>query len=159
MRVASMTCVAIGLLACSQTSVTVSGAGTDAFPPAVFRLLECIECIDGERDTVLAMGAAAVPSLRRAVVDGPAPGRMARLDSTLRAIRTPADTRLAEAAIAEQKASFRALYFRRGADALGAIGGDSARAALCQARLADGVPAWHRQFADSALARMGATCT
>jgi hypothetical protein len=70
----------------------------------------------------------------------------------------PVAIRLPDAAIAEQKASFRALYFRRGTDALGAIGGDSARSALCLARQADGVPDRHRRFADSALARLGAAC-
>ncbi|MCC7052741.1 MAG: hypothetical protein IT355_05700 [Gemmatimonadaceae bacterium] len=158
-RWAALTLLALAPIGCSDRFGVTAGAAQADFDPRVLAYLECIECIDGERATVVGMGSVAVPGLRRAVLQGPAPARMALLDSTLRTLRKRIGrSRLLEPAITQQKVSFRTLYFRRGSDALGAIGSDSAIAALCLARQVDDVPARQRRFADSTLARMGASC-
>ena len=120
----------------------------------VFAFLECIDCMSGERATVLRMGDSAVSSLRTALVRGPDPRRIQILDSTLR-LRLEA---IRPGIASRQVRAYRASYIRRAADALGEIGGGQAISALCLGRGNTPIGSANRNAIDSALVRASGAC-
>lgn len=109
---------------------------------AIATWLRCEECVDGEREGVLAVGEAAVPALRDALLDGPPEEERLRWEADMRGlharIRTQADNRGLEVADVDEFAQRRVenlvLRYRvRAAEALGWIGGPGARDALEEA--------------------------
>lgn len=151
-------CLFWGIFAC-RAELKPGESGTHTVDARVLALMECVECYDGERDAVIEMGAAALTSLREALMHGPSPDRLAQLERSLRTLRTPGRGALTEPAIAYQLRSYRNLYTRRAADALGGIGGSAAKAMLCAVDSAAAPPVGAgRKFVDSAIARIGGTC-
>ena len=121
----------------------------------VLALMECYECVDGELDSVVAQGVQAVPLLRTALLEGPAPGRLARMDSSLRYYTTP---RASNTVIALQLGNYRALYRMRSTRALTAIGGTASSEALCAGRSVPQLTPGDRLALDSAIQRVGGAC-
>jgi hypothetical protein len=109
---------------------------------AIAAWLRCEECVDGEREAILAVAEAAVPALRDALLDGPPERERLEWEADMRSlharIRSQADARgLAVADVDEfvdRRVGNLVLRYRgRAADALGWIGGPRARAALEEA--------------------------
>ena len=110
--------------------------------PDVARLilawLECDECTAGELDSVVALRDEAVPTLARALAEGPSGARVAELRGTLaagavRRRELMSGTRLTfqgQRYIDAETGTLRSIYRIRAARALAAIGGDAALEAL-----------------------------
>lgn len=145
--------LAFDLLACNNASSQQAAA--TAIDRRVLVLMECEECNSAERDTVIQLGAQAIPSLRVALVRGPSERRRAIVDSSLRSFTKPPPS---GAAIALLLRNYRSAYRRRAADALGAIGGPAARATLCEGRALNDLSPFERAVIDSALAHVGGSC-
>ncbi len=133
-------------------------------PPAVLRLLGCIECNSGELAAVTALGDSAVPALRRFLLAGPPTEAVDRMRRSLVALgRDPAlpptGSRMLERAVAKQLADYIGHYRLRAALGLAAIGTPEARAALCAGRAADRGRGGLGTVLDSALMAAGrVTC-
>ena len=99
---------------------------------AIDAWLSCDECISEERAAVDAIGEDAVPTLKRAVKDGPSPGRREIMRRKfLDRYPTPGPGGLSAAAYADQLVgNYVANYRKRSAVSLGDIGGKKARDAL-----------------------------
>ena len=133
-------------------------------PPAVSRLMECIECQGAELDSVVAVGQPLVPVLRMLLTDGPPISQVEALRQTLElqlsgtaVAPPPLPPEQRDSVIVKQLDDYRNVYRTRAAFALGAIGGQQARDALCQldpGSLTQPV----RDAVDSALARSGGPC-
>ncbi len=110
--------------------------------------LECEECIDGELRAVLEVGEGAVPSLARALLDGPSPAALALLRADLRqrhgelsafARRHPEASfdMTADQYVEHYASNYVALYQVRSARGLSEIGGPAAIRALREALAGD----------------------
>lgn len=99
---------------------------------AIDAWLSCDECIGDERAAVDSIGEDAVPTLARAVKEGPSPGRREIMRRKfLERYPTPGPGGLSAAAYAAQlEANYVAGYRKRSAIALADIGGNKARDAL-----------------------------
>lgn len=104
--------------------------------------LRCEECVDGEREGILALAEAAVPALRDALLDGPPQRERLEWEADMRSlharIEAEADARGAGVAevdefVARRVENLVLRYRTRAADALGWIGGPRARDALEEA--------------------------
>ncbi len=154
---------AIRLLRCAVALGAVMIAGcrpwsaprTPATEQRVLALMECYECVDGELDSVVALGSVVVPQLRTGLVEGPEPSRVARMDSSLRYYTTPQPS---DTVIADQIENYRALYRMRSMRALTAIGGPDAIDALCAGRASPRFTPADRLALDSAIQRVGGSC-
>jgi hypothetical protein len=67
-------------------------AGREERQEAVLAWLECVECIDGEREAVVAQRGCPVPALTDALLNGPGPGRVANVRRKLELSSTPVGT-------------------------------------------------------------------
>jgi len=127
----------------------------------IHRLMQCQECNAGEMAAVVAMADSAVLPLRELILTGPPARLIARVDS---ALRMPVDSgggpyEPPEQAIQRLLEDYRTIYRVRSSHALGQIGGDSARHAICAAKAAPGLSRREVQLAlNSALVRMGGSC-
>ena len=103
--------------------------------------LECEECDAGERDSVVALGAVAVPTLAAVLKEGPSPAKLellrrsladtyAKLQAYGRTHKNAAVKLSQQQYIDLYTANYVALYQVRAAEALGAIGRPEARRAL-----------------------------
>ena len=108
----------------------------------VYAWMQCIDCMDHERESVVALGDAAVPRLRAILLDGPPPAHVAAINASMQALAqsAPAGSAPSPAVIAAQLDSFRSMYRRRALLALTGIASVQAHSALCAA-LAAAVPA------------------
>ena len=130
--------------------------------PRIWRWMTCIECIDREQADVVAMGPSAIPALRYLLIEGPPDTTIARKTDALNApYREDAANATMVAPPASYVASriddFAARYRVRSSLALGLIGTDSARRALCTARLMQLRPDV-RRFVDSGLVLLNGAC-
>jgi hypothetical protein len=103
--------------------------------PEISRWLHCEECSDGEREAVRALGASAVPELRRALLEGPrAAERNAMTEQYRSAHRTVPDPSRAESDyVGTLLEAYVATYQGRAVVGLADIGGSAARQALEEA--------------------------
>jgi hypothetical protein len=120
----------------------------------------CNECIASERDSVVSLGSAAVPALRTILINGASQAHLNKLASAIRKTRGPDGAGLPPdtAALTLQLGAESAIYRIRAADALGAIGGTAALAALCHGRAAGFPPGRVTQTIDTAIAHAAAPC-
>jgi hypothetical protein len=139
--------------------------------PRIWRMVRCIECQAGEQDSVVAMGVNAVPGLRQFLLEGPPDSTIQRQDSALSAPysgRTPgrgggatrggpAQPPPPPAAVQLRLDDFVATYRIRSSLALGLIGGEPARKALCQGKVMQFRPDVERMI-DSALVLLNGSC-
>jgi hypothetical protein len=138
--------VGLGASSCQQQTNQRVGA---ALPPAqaaevrrkIVSWLECDECSEGQRDSVVALGAIADPTLRATLLEGPSPAKREMLRRSLSDTysrlksyeSTHPDSRVP---LSEQQyvdlytSNYLALYAVRSATALGLIGGEAAADAL-----------------------------
>jgi len=124
----------------------------------IIRLMQCQECFGGEAAAVVAMGDSAVLGLRELVLHGAPAPFVTRLDSALRHPADSADHVPANATIKLLLDDFDAIHRVRSSLALGLIGTDSARHAIC-AGMALQPPRRDVKLAlDSALAHAGGAC-
>ena len=106
-----------------------------AAAPDIERWLHCEECLDGEREAVRALGAAGIPELRRALLDGP---RRAERDAMVQQYRSahrsiPDPSSLESDYIGTLLEGYVASYQSRAIVGLADIGGPEARQALEEA--------------------------
>jgi hypothetical protein len=129
--------VVVGLVAVAA-SLSSCQDPEPVIDPRIWLMVRCIECTNREQANVVAMGESAIPALRYLLLHGPPDTTVARQDSALSApytapppnpgpITPPAQ--LVELRIAD----FIAIYRIRSSLALGLIGTDSAKRALCAA--------------------------
>ena len=159
-------------LACPQP-VTVD--------PRIWRMSRCTECQSVEMDSVVAMGASAVPGLRKFLLEGPPDSTVQRQDSAMSApysnggggrggrggrptpgvpTRTPPPPPLpppSHAIVQLRLDDFVAMYRIRSSLALGLIGGNAARKALCEGKARQFRPDVARMI-DSGLVLLNGTC-
>jgi len=114
----------------------------------VLAYMQCQECIEGEREAVIAMGDTAVTQLRQFLLNGPPADRVQLVRLQLQRIAPNASNSV----IDHQLSSFDASYRLRAADALGAIGSPAAREGLCRARSQPGLRSEVRAAVRSRLA-------
>jgi hypothetical protein len=134
----------------------------------IWSMVRCIECQDGEQDSVVAMGANAIPGLRHFLLEGPPDSTIQRQDSALSApyYRSPggrgtgtiaAPAQPPAAVVQLRLDDFAAMYRIRSSLALGLIGGNAARTALCEGKAMQFRPDVARMI-DSALVLLNGTC-
>jgi hypothetical protein len=134
-------------------------------PRTVVLYMECVECATGELDSIVSGGNAYVPILTRLLAAGPPQALVTQLERTVRLGLT--DSALApapplpdprrEAIVAQQVGDFKVMYRVRSAIALGSIGTQPARAALCDSHPAPISPLLQAAI-DSALMHSGGPC-
>jgi hypothetical protein len=152
---AVMLATALGAVGCSQDS-----AAPIAIQPAILRWMQCQECVRGELDSVVTIGAAAEPVLRHILVHGPPPDLEAQVDSQLRKPMHGAGglgvppAPLIEAMLEDYRSNYRV----RASKALGVIGTDAARSALCDGKAQNFSRIDVRQAIDAALSILGGQC-
>lgn len=145
-RLAGLGLLLVGAAACRDEA---------GVPPAVLRLMECIECSAGELTAVIALGDTAVPALRAFLLNGPPPESVDRMRRRLvelvgGATVSPAVGGTAVAVVDRQLGEYVGLYRSRAALGLGGVATASARAALCA-----GQAAGRGDVVDSALVQVG----
>jgi hypothetical protein len=128
------TFAAIAVLYGCQDTAPVPAPPIDA---RIWRMIQCVECIDNERANVVAMQDTAVPALRYLLLHGPPDNVVASYDSSLRTPRPatpPATGTFAPPAhvVDGRVQDFIAFHRIRSSTALGLIGTDSAHKALCE---------------------------
>jgi hypothetical protein len=95
--------------------------------------LNCDECVHGERAAVRALGQDAVPTLERALRQGPPQERLAIMNQKARSIHRSLDTAArvpVQIYVSQLERNYVANYQKRAAVALADLGGDRARNAL-----------------------------
>ena len=151
-------------------------SGCDRKPvidPKVWRMARCIECQSGEMDSVVSLGVNAVPGLRQFLLEGPPDSAVQRQDSALTAPFTggaagggratrgvpgvPLSPAPPPAVIQLLLDDFVANYRIRSSLALGLIGGNAARKALCEGKALQFRPDVQRMI-DSGLVLLNGTC-
>ena len=130
--------------------------------PRIWRWMTCIECVDREQAEVVAMGPSAIPALRYLLIEGPPDTTIARktdaLSQPFRQGPPNAGVVVPPASYVSSRIEDFAVRFRvRSSLALGLIGSDSARRALCTARAMQLRPDV-RRFVDSGLVLLSGTC-
>ncbi len=145
------------LLACSTAGPVLIPLSAPTV--SLREMMECHECIEGERDSVVARGPSAVPLLAEALLQGAPADRIAEMRNGLLSLRATTALPAFTAVIDLQLEDFHTLYRVRAALALGAIGGTLARQALCSGQ-SMGFPRLSvRRAIDSALSQTGGvTC-
>jgi len=129
-------------------------------PPArILRWMQCQEC-RSEKDSVVAMGAGAVLDLRTLLLDGPPPVLVSLVANEIqKPMQAPNATYVPPAPqIDLLLEDFRSNYRVRASMALGAIGGDSARHALCAGKAMNFQRQEVVKAIASALVLTGGTC-
>lgn len=149
------------LLTATAIAATCKG-GEPSIDERIWRMVRCIECMEGEQAAVVAMGQSAIPALRYFLLNGPPDTTVARKDSALRApLRPPSPTLgpVVPAAPYVQRRvdDFVATFRIRSSYALGLIGTDSARRVLCQGKTMQFRPDVVRAI-DSSLAILQGSC-
>jgi hypothetical protein len=126
------------LLVASATASTCNG-GEPAIDRRIWRMVRCIECMEGEQAAVVAMGQGAIPALRYFLLNGPPDTTVARKESALRAPLRPPSPTLGPIIpstiyVKRRVEDFVATFRIRSSYALGLIGTDSARRVLCRGK-------------------------
>jgi len=123
--------------------------------PIVRAWMQCQDCMNRERERVVALGDIAVPQLRDVLLNGPPPAHILAVDEVLQEIGSRAAP-LNPAVMALEREGFRSMYRIRASAALVEIGTPAARTALCDARA--NVPIAMRPAVDSGIATTGGPC-
>jgi hypothetical protein len=133
-RVSPAVLLAAALLGCDPDPDPAT-APPVVMHPTIHRWMQCQECDRGERDSVVALGQGAVPTLRQLLLYGPPLALVALVESELKRqlpSGPPGTTQAPPAgAVDLMLDDYRSGYRIRSSMALGGIGGDSARMALC----------------------------
>jgi hypothetical protein len=130
----------------------------------ILRMMQCQECQAGERRAVIAMRDTAVAELRQLLLNGPPLAFVSRLDSVLRAPIglpiSPGDTPhvASSATVKLLLEDYHTMYQVRASYALGGIGTDSAKQALCAGKAQPFQRREVREAIDSSLGLAGGTC-
>lgn len=120
------------LSACDEPDAGVA----PAVASTTYRWMQCHDCMNGERDGVIALGDTAVPLLRKVLQDGPPDPHVATVARSLRELADRSRGRDAPdyATRVFVLSRFRSMYQLRAISALRGIGTPDAVAALCAAR-------------------------
>jgi hypothetical protein len=127
----------------------------------VHALMQCQECNAGEHAAVVVRGDTVVPLLRDLLLNGPPANFITQVRARL---EEPVDTGGGvlvpppPAAVETLLEDYRTIYRVRSSRALGAIGGDPARQALCAGKAQNFPRHEVREAIDSALAALSGTC-
>jgi hypothetical protein len=132
--------LALALVACQVPAQELSPEDAASARRTITAWLECEECVDGEREAVVALGGIALPTLVAVLREGPSPARREEMRRHLERVYRELRESGAELAAGSPEeyaqrylGNFEALYRIRAAEGLGAIGGGEARRALEEA--------------------------
>jgi hypothetical protein len=151
-------CLVLLALACANPNVAPSPSPSVGVTRAVYAWMQCQDCLDGERNRVVALGDSAVPMLQ-GLLSGPPVEHMNAVRRSIEelAARMPAPRMPSQITIDQQLAVFHSMYVGRAASALAGIGDSLSRKALCDARATNLAPV-DRRAVDAAIMTIGGTC-